>query len=265
MAFAKPGTNIDLQSSKIFGVSHVVAVVTGGGMMELYNTGPGKIIPKKDEIKKLVDGISNEEPNGIQLLVNNAGIARDYATEFAGNPAPDFQDPRAISEHFWKSDPVSWQQNFTTNCMGGYFMSIAFLPLLARGCDVIPGYSSSVVNVTSNSAFLKNTTRGHISYGASKAAFVHLSRMLAHLFSQTKVRVNMIAPGTFPTEMTAGGSGPDQKSKLTRAVTNAVGRAGHEIDMAATILFLAGRGGTFYTAQTLFPDGGETLVEAASV
>lgn len=58
-------------------------------------------------------------------------------------------------------------------------------------------------------------------------------------------------------QMTAGSSGPDQKSTLSRAVTNAVGRAGHEIDMAATMLFLAGRGGTFYTAQTLFPDGGE--------
>ena len=62
--------------------------------------------------------------------------------------------------------------------------------------------------------------------------------------------------------MTAGGSGPDQKSKLTRAVTNAVGRAGHEIDMAATILFLAGRGGTFYTAQTLLPDGGTSCLKA---
>lgn len=31
MAFTKPGTNGDLQSSKIFGVLHVVAVVTGGG------------------------------------------------------------------------------------------------------------------------------------------------------------------------------------------------------------------------------------------
>ncbi|KAL8801952.1 MAG: hypothetical protein Q9182_004133 [Xanthomendoza sp. 2 TL-2023] len=68
----------------------------------------------------------------------------------------------------------------------------------------------------------------------------------------------------FP-QMTAGSSGPDQKSTLARAVTNAAGRAGHEIDMAATILFLTGRGGTFYTAQTLFPDGGETLIEAASV
>jgi hypothetical protein len=31
MAFAKPGKNEDLQSSKIFDVSHIVAVVTGGG------------------------------------------------------------------------------------------------------------------------------------------------------------------------------------------------------------------------------------------
>lgn len=189
-----------------------------------------------------MEKVSSEEPNGIQLLVNNAGIARDYATEFAGNPAPNLQDPVAISEHFWKSDPVSWQQNFTTNCIGGYFMSIAFLPLLARGCDVIPGYTSSVVNVTSNSAFLKNTTRGHISYGASKAgrflkirqskmrhscqaniypAFVHLSRMLAHLFSQTKVRVNMIAPGTFPTEVchTAPGLFDQEKPITTRTLT----------------------------------------------
>ena len=35
----------------------------------------------------------------------------------------------------------------------------------------------------------------------TRPAFVHTSRMLAHLFSKTKVRVNMIAPGTFPTEV----------------------------------------------------------------
>ncbi|KAI4104154.1 MAG: hypothetical protein L6R37_003415 [Teloschistes peruensis] len=137
--------------------------------MNLYNTGPGEIIPKKHKVAELVDRITEAEPNGIQVLINNAGIARDYATEFAGNPPPDLTDPVAISEHFWNSDPESWQQNFTTNCMGGYFMAIGFLPLLAKGCGVIPGYTSSVVNVTSNSAFLKNTTRGHISYGASKA------------------------------------------------------------------------------------------------
>lgn len=84
------------------------------------------------------------------------------------------------------------------------------------------------------------------------------NRGLSHSFLVPLMMI--VLPDTYAysrSQMTAGGSGPDQKSKLTRAVTNAAGRAGHEIDMAATILFLAGRGGTFYTAQTLFPDGGE--------
>ncbi|KAL8801951.1 MAG: hypothetical protein Q9182_004132 [Xanthomendoza sp. 2 TL-2023] len=234
MAFASPGQNADLHRSKIFDVSHVVAVVTGGGSASTLGLAPstsvenmshrrkkellpkteakhnlesdiredwlihihetlvsngakvyvaelreealkvgGRVcviyISKKDKVAELVDRVTSAEPNGIQVLINNAGIARDHATEFAGNQPPDFKDPAAISKHFWKSDPESWKQNFTTNCMGGYFMAVGFLPLLAKGCGVIPGYTSSVINVTSNSAFLKNTTRGHISYGASKA------------------------------------------------------------------------------------------------
>ena len=67
----------------------------------------------------------------------------------------------------------------------------------------------------------------------------------------------MLAPGIFPTEMTAGNSGADQKSKLQEmAMPNVVGRPGQEADMAATILLLAGRGGCFYYNQILHPDGG---------
>ena len=35
-----------------------------------------------------------------------------------------------------------------------------------------------------------------------------------------------------------------------------VGRTGHDSDMAACILFLAGPGGLFLNAQVLYPDGG---------
>lgn len=109
--------NEQLKGSKLFDVSHVTALVTGGGTgiglmitqalvangakvyitsrrdevlnktEELYNTGPGKIIPlvadvsQKEDILRLYDEISNKEPKGIQLLVNNAGIARDDATK----------------------------------------------------------------------------------------------------------------------------------------------------------------------------------------
>lgn len=53
-----------------------------------YSTGPGEILPlagdisNKDDIKRLVKEIEQKEPKGIQLLVNNAGIARDDNTKF---------------------------------------------------------------------------------------------------------------------------------------------------------------------------------------
>ena len=136
-------------------------------------------------------------------------------------------------------------------------MSMAFLPLLARGGKNVPGYSSSIVNVSSISGALKGSSGGQFAYAASKAAFTHMSRMLATTFKETKVRVNVIAPGMFPSEMTAGSSGEDNKSTLDLKLSNPSGRTGHDSDMAASILFLAGKGGVFYNEQILYPDGGE--------
>ncbi len=163
----------------------------------------------------------------------------------------------AISEHFLKSEEQQWLDTFHTNVTAGYFMSMAFLPLLAKGTSQTPGYSSSVVNVSSISGAMKGMSGGQPSYASSKAAFTHLSRMLATTFKDVKVRVNTIAPGVFPSEMTAGSSGEDNKSTLDMEMSNPSGRTGHDSDMAASILFLAGKGGIFYNDQILYPDGGE--------
>lgn len=64
--------------------------------------------------------------------------------------------------------------------------------------------------------------------------------------------------------MTAGSSGDDNKSEMDMASGNPAGRKGHDTDMAATILFLAGKGGLFYNEQILYPDGGNTLTQPAS-
>lgn len=61
-------------------------------------------------------------------------------------------------------------------------------------------------------------------------------------------------------QMTAGGSGEDNKSTLDAQPSNPAGRFGFDSDMAASILFLAGPGGVFYNEQVLCPDGGSTLV-----
>jgi NAD(P)-dependent dehydrogenase (short-subunit alcohol dehydrogenase family) len=111
-------SNEQLKGSKLFDVSHVTALVTGGGTgiglmitqalvangakvyitsrreevlkktEELYSAGPGEIIPlvadvsNKEDILRLYEEVEKKEPKGIQLLVNNAGIARDDATKY---------------------------------------------------------------------------------------------------------------------------------------------------------------------------------------
>ena len=292
--------NDDLKATGLFDVSHVTALVTGGatgiGLMitqalvangakvyitsrreevlnktvDTYNTGPGSLhalvgdVSTKQGALELVKQIEQKEPNGIQLLVNNAGIARDDNTKFSANDGPpDTKSAEAISKYFLASEEQQWADTFQTNVMAQYFMSMAFLPSLAKGGKTTPGYSSSVVNVSSISGAMKGSSMGQFAYASSKAASTHLSRMLATTFQDVNVRVNVIAPGVFPSEMTGGDSNDANKTEMDLKSSNPAGRKGHDTDMAATILFLAGKGGVFYNEQIMYPDGGNTLAVPA--
>jgi len=62
--------------------------------IELYNTGPGSIhalpgdVSSKEGCLKLAEEMKQKEPKGIQLLVNNAGIARDENTKYCTSATP---------------------------------------------------------------------------------------------------------------------------------------------------------------------------------
>ncbi|KAF5625336.1 NAD(P)H-dependent oxidoreductase [Fusarium tjaetaba] len=288
-----------LKAAALFDVSHITAVVTGGatgiGLMitqalqsngakvyitgrrkevleqtqKTYGTGPGSIhvlpgdVSEKDEAIRLAEEVAKKEPNGIHLLVNNAGIAEDDNTKFSSAGEPDMSDAKALSEHFLKTEPQQWADTLKTNVTGPYYMSMAFLPLLAKGRENTPGYSSQIINVSSISGAMKGSSMGQPAYATSKAALTHLSRMIATLTKDVKVRVNVIAPGLFPSEMTTGESDEGNKSNIDKKMTNPAGRPGHDTDMAATILFLAGKGGLFYNGQIVYPDGGSTLINPA--
>ncbi|KAJ8071990.1 hypothetical protein PM082_015548 [Marasmius tenuissimus] len=287
-----------LTADALFGVSHVTAIVTGGGTgiglmiaqalqsngakvyitgrreevleetVQRYSTGPGSIhalpgdISEKDEAIRLAKELESKEPNGIHLLVNSAGILIDDDTEFSVNGQPDMKDAKAISEHFLKTKPEQWAQTMKTNVTGPYYMSLAFLPLLSKGGANTPGYSSQIINITSAAGATKGTSNGRPAYAASKAAATHLSRMLATTFKDAKVRVNVIAPGVFPSEMTVDASDED-KNTLDQTMKTPARRPGEDSDMAGTILFLAGKGGLFYNGQILYPEGGTMIVQPA--
>ena len=198
-------SNEELKTSKLFDVSNFTAVVTGGGtgiglmitqalasngskvyitgrrqealnkVVEQYSTGPGKIIAlpgdisSKDDAKRLAEEVANKESKGIHLLVNNAGIARDDNTRFSQAGKPDFSSAKSISEHFMQSQPEQWAETFQTNLTGQFFTTMAFLPLLEKGRNVSPGYTSSVVNIASISGVMKGTSNGQFAYATSKA------------------------------------------------------------------------------------------------
>lgn len=198
-------SNEELKASKLFDVSNFTAVVTGGGtgiglmiaqalvsngaktyitgrreealnkVVEQYNTGPGKIIAlpgdisSKDDVKRLAEELASKESKGIHLLVNNAGIAKDDNTRFSKAGKPDFSSAKSISEHFMQSEPEQWAETFQTNLTAQFFTTMALLPLLEKGRNVTPGYTSSVVNVASISGVMKGTSMGQFAYATSKA------------------------------------------------------------------------------------------------
>lgn len=84
-----------------------------------------------------------------------------------------------------------------------YFISAAFLPLLFLANQNTKGYSSIVV-IAPISGVIKGSSSGQFTYAASRAAFIHLTGMLAITLTETKIRVDSIAPGIIPSEMTTG-------------------------------------------------------------
>lgn len=195
-------SNEDLKISKLFDVSKIKAVVTGGGtgiglmitqalatngatvyitgrrqealdkVVSEYGSTSGKIIAvpgditSKDECLRLAKEIEGKEPNGIHLLVNNAGIAEDDNTKLSNNPPSDWEDAEALSKHMLESDPAAWASTFETNVTSQFFMAAALVPLLAKAnknpWEPFAGlkYTSSIVNITSISGLMKGSSAG---------------------------------------------------------------------------------------------------------
>jgi NAD(P)-dependent dehydrogenase (short-subunit alcohol dehydrogenase family) len=212
---------------------------------ETYGKGiSGQIIPivadvsKKEDIKKLVSEISSKE-KCLCVLVNNAGIALEtFKTES--------ESASEMKKNLFDADNATfddWTDTYKTNVASVYFMSTAFLPLLAAATEHNEGYSGTIINISSISGLVK-TTQHHPSYNASKAATLHLTRMLANECADNgiKVRVNSIAPGVFPSQMTTGGEkGANMKSHIPREKYEEkvpAGRPGNDRDMAQAVLYL---------------------------
>lgn len=284
-------------ASALFDMRGSVAVVTGGGTgiglmcaqalanngARVYITGRraealeaavrahgktlqngGELVPltvditDKASVAKLADQIASKE-KCVDVLVNNAGIDGPTSNVESGN-----ESAQKLKDELWKMEYKDWLDVYATNVVGYFFTTIAFLPLLSASTALHPGRSGSVINISSISGITR-TTQHHFAYNVSKSAAIQLNTMLAQELNRpgVKVRVNSIAPGIFPSEMTTNESDEQQKSHIPAGEEYReekgipAGRPGKDEDMAQAVLMLAAN--QYATGQTVAIDGGYLL------
>ena len=116
----------------------------------------------------------------------------------------------------------------------------------------------SIVNIASILGLVASAPMKDASYCASKGAVVNLTRQLGCEWGRKGVRVNAIAPGWFPSEMTQADMFDDDKGADFVARNTPMGRPGGVEELDGALLFLASDASTYVTGQILAVDGGWT-------
>jgi len=144
---------------------------------------------------------------------------------------------------------ATWQQTLDLNLAAPFFLARAFIAGMRRA-----GYGR-VINIASLQS--ERAFPNGLPYGASKGGVAQLTRAMAETWSPDGICCNAIAPGFFPTELTAPVfSNPD--TEQWAASGTAMGRNGEMADLEGPTLFFASEASRYVTGQVLYVDGGFT-------
>jgi NAD(P)-dependent dehydrogenase (short-subunit alcohol dehydrogenase family) len=183
-----------------------------------------------DDCERLVS-TTLEHFGRLDVLVNNAGMAVTLPAEH--EPLDDFR--RVVD----------------VNLTGLFVLSqLAGRAMIAAG-------SGTIVNVASVLGLVASTPIKQASYCATKGAVVNLTRELACQWARKGVRVNSLAPGWFPSELTAE-MFEDEAANAFVKRDCPMARAGEPHELDGALLFLASDASSYVTGQTLVVDGGWT-------
>jgi NAD(P)-dependent dehydrogenase (short-subunit alcohol dehydrogenase family) len=183
-------------------------------------------VSQPGEAQAVVDAAMKEFGH-VDVLINNAG---------KGTAVPATRET-----------PEQFREVIDINLNGSYWM--------AQACGRVMKPGSVIINLASVVA-LTSGGLPQAAYSASKSAVVGLTRDLAVQWTGRKgIRVNALAPGFFPSEMTDQFPDGYIDSQMGRCPA---GRPGDPDELAATAVFLASPAAGYITGTTLVVDGGLT-------
>jgi len=185
------------------------------------------------DIQRLADE-TLERVGDVDILVNNAGATW-------GAPAAEY--------------PLeAWDKVMNLNVRGYFLLSQA----IAKA-SMIPRKQGRIINVASiaglggNHPFMQT-----IAYNTSKGAVVNFTKALACEWGHLGIRVDALAPGFFPSKMTAGTLAAVGEERL--AASAPLQRLGDDEDLKGATLLFASEAGKHITGQVLAVDGGVSAV-----
>jgi len=184
-------------------------------------------LAKSEEIIKMFDLIPDEF-EGIDVLINNAGITKDNL--------------------FLRMKEDDWDDVLNVNLKANFSLCKMVIK------NMVKKRWGRIINISSAVAKMGNA--GQTNYAASKAAIEGFTRSLALEVASRGITVNAVAPGFIKTEILE----TIDPEKLQAMVKNIpVGRVGNAQDIASIVSFLASDESSYITGQVLHVNGGLTL------
>jgi NAD(P)-dependent dehydrogenase (short-subunit alcohol dehydrogenase family) len=161
---------------------------------------------------------------GLNLLVNNVGIA--------------------VGGRLLETSTEQFDQMTTVNLRGHFLMMKHAIPAIAKSGG------GAIVNVSSMAALRSNQ---QVSYEATKAALLGLSRSAAASHARDNIRVNTILPGLINSSMVRRLVG-DRENQVAPRIP--MRRQGTPWEIASAIVFLLSDDASYVTGTELIVDGG---------